>query len=155
MSVQKKQRSQSISNGTRLNIKKLHSDAVLPSFAHESDAGMDIYSLEEVSIQPNERVQIKTGLAFEVPDGYVGLVWDKSGLSHKYGLKTLGGVLDSGYRGELFVGLINLSQEVYVLEKGHKVAQLLIQKIEHPLIVEVAELSETKRGKGGFGSTGK
>jgi len=139
----------------RLKIKKLHSDAVLPSFAHESDAGMDIYSLEEVSIQPNERVQIKTGLAFEVLDGYVGLVWDKSGLSHKHGLKTLGGVLDSSYRGELFVGLINLSQEVYVLEKGHKVAQLLIQKIEHPLIVEVAELSETKRGKGGFGSTGK
>lgn len=139
----------------RLKIKKLSFDAILPKFAHEGDAGMDIFSIEKVEIKPNERVQIKTGLAFEIPKGCVGLIWDKSGLSHKFGLKTLGGVVDAGYRGELMVGVINLSKDTYALEKGHKVAQLLIQKIEHPQIVEVTELSETKRGKGGFGSTGK
>lgn len=139
----------------RIKIKKLHPDAVMPSFAHPGDAGMDLFSVERVEIRPNERVQIKTGLAFEVPSGFAGLVWDKSGLSHKHGLKTLGGVLDSGYRGELMVGITNLSSETYVLEKGHKVAQMVIQKIEHPEIVEVETLSETKRGTGGFGSTGK
>ncbi|MFM2357596.1 MAG: hypothetical protein RJA61_333 [Candidatus Parcubacteria bacterium] len=139
----------------KLKIKKLHKDAVMPKYAHEGDAGMDLFSVEEVVISPEERVQIKTGLAFEVPPGYAGLIWDKSGLSHKHGLKTLGGVFDAGYRGELLVGVINLSKEKYILEKGHKVAQMVIQKIEHPLIVEVTELSETKRGKGGFGSTGK
>lgn len=139
----------------KLKIKKIHPDAVIPKFAHEGDAGMDIFSIEKVEIKPDDRVQVKTGLAFEVPDGFVGLIWDKSGLSHKHGLKTLGGVLDSGYRGELMVGITNLSKETYILERGHKVAQMLVQKIEHPEIVEVETLSDTKRGKGGFGSTGK
>lgn len=139
----------------KLKIKKLHKDAVIPKYAHKGDAGMDLFSVEEVVISPEERIQIKTGLAFEVPSGYAGLIWDKSGLSHKHGLKTLGGVFDAGYRGELLVGMINLSKEKYILEKGHKVAQMVIQKIEHPEIVEVETLSETKRGTGGFGSTGK
>lgn len=140
---------------SKLKIKKLHNDAIVPKFAHPGDAGMDVFSVERVEIKPSERVQIKTGLAFEIPKGCVGLIWDKSGLSHKHGLKMLGGVVDSGYRGEVMLGVINLSKETYILEKGHKVAQILIQKVEHPDIVEVTELSETKRGKGGFGSTGK
>ncbi len=139
----------------KLKIKKLSPDAVIPKYAHAGDAAFDLYSIEDVVIKPNERLQIGTGLAMEIPDGYVGLIWDKSGLSHKSGLKTLGGVIDSGYRGEVKVGMINLGKEDYVFEKGHKVAQMLIQKIEHAEIEETLELSDTSRGVGGFGSTGK
>jgi dUTP pyrophosphatase len=138
-----------------LKIKKLHPDAKIPSYAHPGDAGMDLYSLEKVEIKPGERLKIRTGIATELPDGYAGLWWDKSGLSNNYGLKVLGGVLDAGYRGELLVGLINLSKETYVVEKHHKVTQMLIQKVEHPEIIEVEELSDSSRGAGGFGSTGK
>lgn len=126
-----------------------------PSYAHPGDAGLDLYAREETRLLPGERKMIPTGLQFEVPEGYVGLVWDKSGLSMKNGLKTLGGVLDSGYRGELMVGMVNLSSEPYTFLRGHKVAQLLIQKIENPEIKVVAELGKTARGGGGFGSTGK
>ena len=90
----------------QLKIKRLHKDAILPTYAHSDDAGMDLYCVESFTIEPGERKSIPTGLAFEVPDGYVGLIWDKSGLSHKYGFKTLGGVLDAGYRGELLVGIM-------------------------------------------------
>jgi dUTP pyrophosphatase len=114
-----------------------------------------LFAIESVAIIPNQRVQVGTGIAMEIPEGYVGLVWDKSGLSHKFGLKVLGGVIDSGYRGEVKVGIINLSTEKYFLEKGHKVAQMLIQKVEKTEIVEVAELTDSERGEGGFGSTGK
>lgn len=138
-----------------IQVKKLHSDAIVPSYAHPGDAGLDLYSVEEITIKPRERKQIRTGLAVAVPDGYVGLVWDKSGLSHKHGLKTLGGVLDSGYRGELLVGMVNVSDKQYTIEKGHKVAQLLIQAVERANTKEVDGLDETDRGKGGFGSTGK
>jgi dUTP pyrophosphatase len=138
-----------------LKIKKLHPDAKIPSYAHPGDAGMDIYALERVEIAPGQRVQVRTGIATEFPHGYVGLFWDKSGLSHKHGLKTLGGVLDAGYRGELLVGMVNLSRETYLLEKHHKVAQMLMQPVIFPKVVETEELSGTDRGEGGFGSTGK
>jgi len=137
-----------------LNIKKLHLQAKLPTFAHATDAGMDLYCVESLTIAPMERVQIKTGVAFEIPNGYVGLIWDKSGLSHKKGLKVLGGVIDAGYRGEVMVGAINLSQGPMYFEVGDKVAQMLIQKIEHPEIIEVEELVDADRGTGAFGSTG-
>ena len=140
----------------KLRIKKLHKDAVVPSYAHKGDAGLDLFSPEKVVVKKGERSQVSTGLAFQIPDGYVGLVWDKSGLSHKYGIKTLGGVLDAGYRGELLVGVVNLGEEDYIFEKGHKVAQLLIQKIEFTQIETVDELeNNTTRGVGGIGSTGK
>lgn len=138
-----------------IKIIKLHPDAKIPQYAHYNDAGMDLFSVEKVKINPGERLQIKTGIAMEIPDGYVGLVWDKSGLSQKFGLKTLGGVVDSGYRGEIMVGMYNLSTEPYVFEVGHKVAQMLIQKVEQPSIVEVEELSDSVRGDNAFGSTGK
>jgi len=138
-----------------LKVKKMDPEAVLPKYAHSFDAGMDIFALENVTINPGQSVGIKTGLSFEVPEGYVGLVWDKSGLSIKHGLKILGGVLDSGYRGELIVGMINLGKEPYVFEKGHKLTQLLIQPIVITEIKEVEDLSETERGQGGLGSTGK
>lgn len=138
-----------------LKIKKLRPDAVLPAYAHPGDAGMDIFAAEAVTIAPGQYAKIPTGVAIEVPEGYVSLVWDKSGLASNYGLKNLGGVIDAGYRGEYMITLINLGKEKYTIEKHHKVAQILIQKIEHPTIVEVAELSDTSRGQGGFGSTGK
>ncbi|MDD5397360.1 MAG: dUTP diphosphatase, partial [Candidatus Moranbacteria bacterium] len=86
--------------------------------------------------------------------GHAALIWDKSGISHKNGIKTLGGVIDSNYVGEWFVGLVNLGQEDYVIGKGQKIAQVLFQKVEIPEIEEVEELERTNRGDGGFGSTG-
>ncbi len=139
----------------KLKIKKLNIEAIVPNYAHLNDAGFDLFSVETIEIEPMSRVQISTGIAMEIPEGFVGLIWDKSGLSHKYGLKTLGGVIDSGYRGEIKVGVINLGTEKYILEKGHKIAQMIIQKREFCEIEVVDELSDTSRGEGGFGSTGK
>ena len=138
-----------------LKIKKLTPDAKLPSYAHPEDAGFDLYAIRPLTIAPGERIQVPTGIAMEIPDGYVGLIWDKSGLSHKHGLKTLGGVVDAGYRGEIMIGMINLSSAPYTFEAGHKVAQMLIQKREAAIIKEVSELSDAARGTGGFGSSGK
>jgi dUTP pyrophosphatase len=139
----------------KLQIKRLHPDARIPSYAHAGDAGMDMYAIEEVTVLPGARVSVGTGIAVALPEGFVALVWDKSGLSHKHGLKTLGGVIDAGYRGEYTVGLINLSDAPYTIQKGDKIAQMLIQKVEHPEIEEVDELDLTSRGEGAFGSTGK
>jgi len=138
-----------------LKIKKLNAGAKVPTYAHAHDAGFDLCAIDEVVIPTGGRVLVGTGVAIEIPDGYVGLVWDKSGLSNNHGLKTLGGVIDAGYRGEVKVGIINLSDTDYKIEAGHKVAQMLIQKVEHAEFVEVAELSDTMRGDCGFGSTGE
>ncbi len=127
----------------------------MPEYAKEGDAGMDLFACEEVVVTVGKIAKIHTGISVEVPDGYVGLFWDKSGLSINHGIKVLGGVLDSGYRGELIVGVVNLGSEDYVFEKNHKVAQMLIQSVVSVKIEEAAELSETSRGAGGLGSTGK
>lgn len=137
-----------------LRIKKLHPAATTPSFAHDDDAGMDIFAAEEVTIEPGARVQVRTGIAMAIPVGYVGLIWDKSGISHKRGIKVLGGVVDAGYRGEILIGLINLSSEPQTFAVGDKLAQILIQEIERPEVTLVDELDETARGSGAFGSTG-
>lgn len=142
-------------NEMKIKIKKLNSEAKIPKHAHYNDAGMDLFAIDAFEMLSNERKSIPIGIAVEIPDGYVGLIWDKSGLSHKYGLKTFGGVVDAGYRGEISVGLMNLSNESFKFEKGHKIAQLLIQKVEHIEFEEVAELNDTSRGENGFGSTGK
>ncbi len=128
---------------------------MMPTYAHPGDAGLDMYTCEAVTVAPGERVTVSTGIAMEIPEGYVGLVWDKGGVSIKGGLKTLGGVVDSPYRGEIMIGIINLSSEPYVFEKGHKVAQMVIQKKENVSVEEVTELGDTSRGEGRFGSTGK
>ena len=140
-------------NNFVIKVKKLHPDATVPMYAHPGDAGMDLYSVEDLILRPNYRAKIKTGISIELPSGYVSLVWDKSGVSSK-GIKVLGGVLDSGYRGEYIVMLVNLSSEDFEIKKGQKVAQLLIQKVENPEIEIADELSDTSRGAGGFGSTG-
>ena len=137
-----------------LKVKKIHKDAVLPSRAHEFDAGLDLYSTQDLDLLPSERKQIKTGIAMAIPEGYAGLIWDKSGLSFKHGLKVFGGVIDSGYRGEVRVIIANTSQTKYEVKKGQKIAQLLIQKVELMSVVESDLLSDTQRGIDGFGSTG-
>ena len=139
----------------KLGIKKLEAQAVLPTYAHIGDAGMDMYALEPVTIEPGERVDVRTGIAMEIPTHYAGLIWDKSGISLKHGIKVLGGVIDAGYRGEIRIGLINHGNKSVSFEAGQKVAQMLIQRVSFPQIVEVTELSDTERGEGGFGSTGQ
>ena len=139
----------------KIRIKKLHPDAVIPTYAHEGDAGMDLYSVIPFELEPGERKSVPLGLSMEIPQGYVGLMWDKSGLSHKYGIKVFGGVIDSGYRGEIHAGIMNLSDKFFSFEKGHKIAQLLIQKVDRAEFDESVELSGTDRGDGGFGSSGK
>jgi dUTP pyrophosphatase len=139
----------------KIKIKKLNPDAIIPKYSHVGDAGMDLFSVEkDFILKPKHRAVVKTGLSIELPKSYVSLVWDKSGVARS-GIKTMGGVLDSNYRGEYKIILINLSSENYEIKKGQKIAQLLIQKIETAEIEEVDELSETTRGGGGFGSTGK
>lgn len=134
---------------------KLFGDAKLPTYHYEGDAGLDLYSAEDITLKPNERRGIKTGASIAIPDGYVGLIWDKSGLSMKHGLKTLGGVVDSGYRGEVIVGLVNVGDDSYTFQKGDKVAQMIIQKKEMVIVEETDSLPETQRGDKGFGSSGK
>ncbi|MFM2423959.1 MAG: Deoxyuridine 5-triphosphate nucleotidohydrolase [Candidatus Parcubacteria bacterium] len=139
----------------QLHIKKLHPDAKLPTYALPGDAGMDFYTTEEVTILPGQIVIIHTGIALAIPLGYAGLLWDKSGLANKYGLKIVGGVFDAGYRGEILPGMLNTSAVPYTFAKGDKVTQMLIQKVEQPQLIEVDELDETARGAGKHGSTGK
>jgi dUTP pyrophosphatase len=141
----------------QIGFKKLPGaeDLPEPAYAHPGDAGLDLYTREEVTLLPGKRVAIPTGLTVVIPEGYVGLVWDKSGLAIREGLKTLGGVVDAGYRGEVLVGMVNVGDKPYTFLRGHKVAQLLIQKIEQAEIVAEETLDETSRGEGGFGSTGK
>jgi len=138
-----------------LKIKKLHKDAKVPKYAHHDDAGFDLFAIENILIKKRERLLMPTGIAMEIPEGYVGLIWDKGGVSVKYGIKTIAGVVDSTYRGEVFIGVMNLSGGDYLFEKGHKIAQMIIQKKEAVEFEEVSELSDTVRGEGKLGSTGK
>ena len=127
----------------------------IPSYAHTGDAGLDIYSLENIVLKPGERHHFNTGFALDFPPGYVALIWDKSGLSSRHGLTNFGGVIEYTYRGEYGVVLYNAGNEDYSIKKGDKIAQLLIQKIETAEIEEVEKLSDSPRGESGFGSTGK
>ena len=138
----------------KIKIKKLHPDARLPSYVHPGDVGLDLFSLEDYTVQPGERKIFPLGFAMEFPIGYAAIVKDKSSIS-KNGLHTWGGVFDAGYRGEYNVGLVNLSSTPYHFEKGHKLAQLIIFPVAIAELEEVTELSDSPRGTGGFGSTGK
>jgi dUTP pyrophosphatase len=140
-------------NRVPIKIKKLIPEAIIPSYAHEGDAGMDIHSCEDFILGPNERHLFSTGISIELPAGYVSLIWDKSGVANK-GIKTMGGVIEHTYRGEYKIILYNTGKEPYEIKKGQKIAQILIQPIITAQVQEVSELSETKRGSGAFGSTG-
>ncbi len=137
-----------------LFIKKLSEKAILPKYANPYDAGMDLYSNKTITLQPQERKLIPTGIAMAIPSGYVGLIWDKSGIATNHGLKTMAGVIDAGYRGEIKILIHNLSNQSYTIQAGTKIAQMLIQPVEQKKIIEVGDLDDTERGQGGFGSTG-
>jgi dUTP pyrophosphatase len=138
----------------QIKIKKINKDAKLPTHGHHGDAGMDFYASETVIFTPGKLARVPTGVAIEIPEGCVGLIWDKSSVSFNLGLKIMGGVIDSSYRGEVIMCLLNTSQKEVIIEKGHKIAQMIIQKFEHCDILEVGELSGTVRGEGREGSTG-
>ena len=138
----------------KIKIKKLNSNVILPTYAHEGDAGMDLYSLEDYTLKPGERKIFYLGFALEFPKDYVALVKDKSSLS-LHGVHTMGGVFDASYRGEYNVLLINYDQMPYEIKKGHKIAQLVILPIGIAELEEVDTLTSTPRGDGNFGSTGK
>lgn len=135
--------------------KRLHPDARLPVYGRPGDAGLDLSSVEDLTIMAGERAIVPTGIALAIPPGTVGLVWDRSGMAAKHGMKTMAGVLDHTYRGELKIVLLNTSGAPYEIKKGDRIAQLLIQPIVAAGVEEVAELDETHRGDGGFGSSGR
>jgi len=137
-----------------LKIQRIHKDAKLPLYQHKGDAGLDIFSSVDCVLEAGEVKPVPTGIKVSVPEGYVGLVWDKSGISLR-GVHRLAGVIDSGYRGEVRVVMVNLGNEPFVIEKGMKIAQLLVQPVTEVKVVEVEELERTSRGEEGFGSTGK
>lgn len=139
----------------KIKIKRLHPNAVIPNYAHPGDVGMDMYSLEDYELKPGERKIFPVGFALEFEPGYAAIVKDKSSLPKNGGLHTMGGVFDAGYRGEYNVQLINLGQEPYKIEKGNKLAQLIIYPVIIADLEEVDELSPAERGEGRFGSTGK
>lgn len=132
----------------------MHLDMTSPSYAHKGDAGLDLRSAEDLVIKVGEIKNIKTGLKIEIPENYVGLVWDKSGRAAKDGLHCLAGVIDAGFRGEITCTLKNLGEKDFDLKRDMKIAQLLIQSIVVPNIIEVDFLNESERGEGMHGSTG-
>ena len=139
----------------KIRIQKI-GNVKIPNYAHKGDAGLDIYSAEEdYVLKVGERKGFKTGIKMEIPEGYVALFWDKSGLAINHGIKTMGGVIDSTYRGEFVVILKNLGEEEYKVEKNSKLTQILIQKVEEAEFEEVESLEGTERNEGKFGSTGK
>lgn len=140
-----------------LHIKRLDPTVSLPSYAYSGDAGLDLRANESVDIQPFQRVLISTGLAIAIPDGYAGFVQPRSGLALKKGLTIANtpGLIDAHYRGELKVIAVNLDSESSIhIERGERIAQLVIQEVPTVHLVEVDELDETDRGTGGFGSSG-
>jgi len=134
---------------------KTRGGGVLPSYASEGAAGADLRASETVILSPGERAAVRTDLRLEIPAGHVGLIWPRSGLAVEQGVDTLAGVVDSDYRGELRVVLINHGDETLVIHAGDRVAQLLIQKVERMAFVRSDELAPSERGEGGFGSSGR
>lgn len=137
-----------------LRVEKINLAAKLPQKAHENDAGYDLYANDYYSIAPYAHALISTGIKLAIPEGYVGLIWDKSGIAFE-GIKTMGGVIDSNYRGEIKIILKNLSEEIYNIVPGQKIAQILIQAIANIAISEENIAGDTERQANGFGSTGK
>ncbi|MFA6092736.1 MAG: dUTP diphosphatase [Elusimicrobiota bacterium] len=139
-------------------VQKLSADVKMPGYAHEGDAGLDLYSTIDCTLLPGRRVLIPTGLKLAIPHGYEGQVRPKSGLALKHGITVLNtpGTVDAPYRGEVGVILINLDPKAsYEIKKGEKVAQMVFNKVEYAVFTEISELPATTRGEGGYGSTGK
>lgn len=137
-----------------LLVERINPEAKLPEKAHQSDAGYDLFAVENVSIPPYGQAKIGTGVKMAIPQNFAGLIWDKSSLAAQ-GLKTMGGVIDSGYRGEIIIIAKNLTEEFFNITKGQKVAQIIIQEIGDIPLIETEISDSTEREDSGFGSTGK
>lgn len=144
-----------------IEIKKLNENATTPTKSHEYDAGWDLYASEDCIIEAGNRTIIKTGISMAIPNGWVGLIWPRSGLSVKSGINVLAGVIDAPYRGEILVCLHNTSKphpngpynDLHV-NKGDRIAQILFHEVPECKMIEVESLEETERNSNGFGSTG-
>lgn len=138
---------------------RMHADSgdLVPSKAHSDDAAYDLRARENLELAPGARAVIPTGLYLELPHGFEAQVRPRSGLAAKHGITVLNapGTIDAGYRGEVGVILLNTSAEPFLVERGHRIAQMVIQRLPEVVLREVAELAESRRGAGGFGSTGK
>lgn len=137
-----------------MNVKKLHPDALLPKRAHTTDSGADLFAVERTVLPPRAVTYVHTGVAVELPENTSGIIWGKSSVESK-GIKAMAGLVDAPYRGELIVCMYNLNDTEFVFEAGQKIAQLVVLPTLYPTFEEVAQLSDTPRGDGGFGSTGK
>ena len=141
-----------------LRVKKLYEDAKIPQFAHDGDAGMDVFAYIEKSItlEPLQRALIKTGISIELEKGTEAQIRPRSGLALKHGITVLNtpGTIDEGYRGEIGIILINLGSNPFIIEKGMKIAQMVVKPLLEINIIEMSELTNSQRGTGGFGSTG-
>jgi dUTP pyrophosphatase len=137
-------------------FKKLRPEAVLPSYAHPGDAGMDVCSVDQLEIPVGGRQLVKTGLVIILPTGYEAQVRSRSGLALKYGVSVLNspGTIDEGYRGEVGVILANFGDQPFVVKPGDRIAQIVVSPVQQAEIVETQEIDSTDRGAGGFGSTG-
>ena len=138
-----------------IQVKRLRDDAVVPSKAYRGDAGWDLYAVEDGEIAPGERQLIGTGIAIAIPEGFYGRIGDRSSMAYKFGMHVLAGVIDSQFRNEVKVLLVNLSTQTFSYKKGDRIAQLIITPINTDSLMEVDTLDETQRGLGGFGSSGK
>lgn len=138
-----------------IKVKKLREDAIIPTRANSTDAGLDLYSTQDLIVLKNSRAMIETGISLEIPEGYYGRIAPRSGLAWKHGIDMFAGVVDSSYRGPINVILYNSCVNDFKITKGDRIAQLIIEKHYNFPIEVVEELSDTNRGSGGFGSTGK
>lgn len=140
-----------------ISIRRLDPDVPLPSYAHPGDAGADLVTTQDVTLKPGERALVPTGISIALPEGYAAFVHPRSGLAARHGLSIVNtpGTVDAGYRGEIKVALINHDPtEPLVLNRGDRIAQLVIQRVEHAVFVDVEDLPGSARGAGGYGSTG-
>jgi dUTP pyrophosphatase len=139
-------------------VQRLDPDVALPSYAHPGDAGLDLVTTVSAEVPPGERVLLPTGIALALPEGYAAFVHPRSGLAVTYGVSLVNapGTIDAGYRGEIKVSLVNLDpRDPVVLERGDRIAQLVVQRVEHAVLHEVTALPGSDRGEGGFGSSGR
>lgn len=140
-----------------LKVRRLDARARLPTRAYPGDAGLDLYALEDGGLDPGERASVRTGISVEIPEGEAGLVLPRSGLAARHGIALVNapGLIDSGYRGEVVVLLLNTDHDsAFTITAGDRIAQLVLVKVQTPEVVEVEELAMSERGAGGFGSSG-
>lgn len=145
-------------NAVDVLVRRLDLDLPLPSYTHPGDAGVDLLTTIDAVVPPGERVLLPTGIAIALPEGYAAFVHPRSGLAVKHGVSLVNapGTIDAGYRGEIAVSLVNLDpREPVVLHRGDRIAQLVVQRVEHAILHEVTSLPGSDRGEGGFGSSGR